>query len=115
MRGVRVVVLAPAAVQLAACATWSARPGDPREVIEAEGSRGVRVLRASGDRVTVWDPQVVTNQVVGSTGSAPVMVPLGDIREVEVREIDRLRTGFVVGLLAGAVAAVVSVIAYSGA
>ena len=90
-----------------ACHTWHPTTASPRSLIEDEDPSALRVTQANGLAVTVKDPMIRNDSLVSGTSgvTGPVGVPTGDIQSVEVRRFDKGKTvGFVIGLIAAAVA-----------
>ena len=112
----RRVIAAPLLVLLTACYNWRATTVSPQTLIPAEQPSSVRVTLLNGETVTVENPTVRNDSIVGVT-DASVGVASRDVRSLEVRRFSvgktiELGLGIAAGL--AAVAAVVILIACSG-
>jgi len=102
-------------LQLSGCSTWQPRTVSPQEALEMEQPSRVRVTVQARvveetspnlDRVALRDknelvlsnPTVTNGMIVGTTDIGPVArVVLGDVRTIEVQELDAVRTGALAG------------------
>lgn len=98
-------VLALVAIAASACSTWRPQTAPAPEVVSAQGSGTVRVLRRDQSSVLIWHPQVVGDSIVGMAGSPPrhVAVATADVERIDVRRVNATRTG---GLTLGVLLAV---------
>jgi hypothetical protein len=109
--------------QLAACATWKVQESAPEQVIAEQSPGSVNVTKTDGGRLTVWDPRVVGDSLVGFTepegfvqaagkprpDKVPVSVHLGEIEHLAVLKTNS--AVFAVGIvIIGAVLIALSVI-----
>ena len=87
-----------AALFAGGCVSWTPAPGSPRDVIEAERPRGVRVTDAEGARTTVWEPELDGDTLRGS--DPRIRIALEDAMALEVADTSAARGVGVVGLVA---------------
>jgi hypothetical protein len=92
-------------IQVTGCSSWHARQDPPAQVVAEKSYKVLRVTRTDGTRVTVYEPKLQQDTLVGQThprGStmtaAEVRVAVSDIQSLEVR---RANTGGTVLLVAG--------------
>ncbi len=112
----RRVIAALLLVLLTACHSWQPTTVSPQGWTPEERPSSVRVTLATGETVTVENPTVRNDSIVGVT-DASVGVASRDVRSLEVRRFSvgktiELGLGIAAGL--AAVAAVVILIACSG-
>lgn len=103
-------------VLLTACHSWRPTTVSPQGLIAEDEPSSVRVTLTDGETVTVRNPTMRNDSIVGAT-DADVGVASQDVRLLEVRHFSVGKTvGLVLGIAAGvvAVAAVALVIACSG-
>lgn len=90
-------------VLLAGCTTWQPVTESPGRLITEERPASVRITTSDGAEVTLKDPRIVNDSLVGdASGAAPrtpprVCLACGDIRAVEV---ERFSTGRTIALAA---------------
>jgi hypothetical protein len=104
----RLAVALPLAAALGACTTWSRRPVPAPAADEFYGGP-VRVTRMEGSPVLLDNVTVGRDSVVGREHAAPhsrVAIPARDVRLVEARRVNPLRTGAVILVSLAAVVAV---------
>ena len=99
----RPVALFLLVVFLAGCYTWRPTTVSPPELIEEEAPEQVRVTQWNGEQVTISNPKVQADSIVGAEAG----IALEDVRGIEVRRLDGAKTFFV-----GTIVAVVVVIVY---
>jgi len=78
-------------VLLAACEAWRVEEVSPRQLVEGERVNHIRVLTADSAYVTLSNPTVRNDSIVGRPDRA---VALSDVREVSVRKTTT--TGWIV-------------------
>ena len=101
-RAIAAGLMAAMLIQLGGCATpkrgWGVQEAAPERVIAEQAPDRVRVTKADGTRLEIWEPQVAGDSLVGRTllddtvwlvgrprpQMVPVSVPLEEIRRVEV-------------------------------
>ena len=93
----RRVMAALLLVLLTACHSWQPTTVSPQGWTPEERPSSVRVTRMDGETVTVGDPTVRNDSIVGATGLG-VGVASRDVRLLEVR---RFSVGKTVGLVLG--------------
>jgi len=92
-------------LQLAGCATWQPSRTSPRELIENQRPRSVRVRAAGGTPIVVHQPRVEGSSIVFTDQCRRVdafseryvcptreVMPLEDVRLTEVRRVSLPRT-----------------------
>lgn len=92
-------LLAPAC--LAACSTWRAASVPPQELFAEKAPKRVRVTRADSSVVTLADPSLSGDNLVGTGDGARITVPLADVSRLEVRAADNTTAIVLVGILVG--------------
>jgi hypothetical protein len=98
----------PLIAALAACGSWSRRPV-PTRAHEQFVTGPVRVTRTDGPPIVLERVTIGADSVIGREHARPharVAIPASDVRRVEARRADPLRTSAVVILSLGAVVAV---------
>ena len=75
------VVLIP--LHLTACTTWRASTLGPTQLIAEEAPSEARVTRTDGARVTIRDPAIRADSIVGQGGG----VAVADVQSIEVRRL----------------------------
>lgn len=93
---------------LAGCHSWRPTTVAPQEVIAEQRPRTVRVTLSDGSLVTMSDPMVVVDSIVGSTDSGTARIPAADVRALEVERLSATRT---LALVVGYASTIVTVIA----
>ena len=90
------------ALVVSGCTSWQqAYPGSlssPADVIHARSPEDVKILRQRGVEIELHKPVVAGDSIVGEArrfGFGRVAVPFSDIRRLDVREGDRVKTGVV--------------------
>lgn len=97
-------------IALGACSTWSRRPA-PTRAHEQFLTGPVRVTRTDGSPIVLDRVTIGADSVIGREHASPharVAIPASEVRGVEARRVDPLRTSAVVILSLGAAAAVVA-------
>ena len=94
----RPLALLMLAVFLAGCTAWRPTTIAPPQVVEEEEPSRVRVTRWSGERVTMSNPQVRADSIIGDEAG----VALANVREMEVRRPSIARSLLLV-LVAGGI------------
>ena len=88
----RPVALALLVVHLSACSSWQLTTVAPPQLIAEEEPSQVRITRTDGEQVTIRNPEVRADSIVGEDRS----VAVSDVQQLEVR---RFRAGATVGLV----------------
>jgi hypothetical protein len=100
------------ATYLTGCTSWRAQNVAPERVLQDSNlvRKGVRITTLDGQRFKVEHPTLRADTLTGTRDTAAVAVPLGQIRELEVRRLSAQRTALLVaGSLVGAAAAALGV------
>jgi len=89
------VLSAAALLSLSACTSWHAQTGPALQVVARHERGPVRVVRNDGSVLVLRTPSVVGDSLVGVGGSPPrrTSVALADVKRVDARELDPLKTG----------------------
>lgn len=94
--------------QLAACTSWRTQNTPPEQFTVPHGARPVRIVRRDGTELTLNEPRVIGNALVGtlpttnSKADTVVTIPLNDVRTIAVREADATKTvGLVLAVAVG--------------
>ena len=105
----RRVIAALLLVLLTACHSWQPTTVSPQQLIAEERPSSVRATLTSGRTITVEDPTMRNDSIVGYTDAGVAAVASRDVRLLEVRGVDVGQTvGFV--LTTAAVAFLVNAI-----
>ena len=88
----RRVIVAFLVALLSACQTWRPTFVSPQQLIPVERPSSVRVTLRSGVRVTLEDPTVRNDSILGVTDAGVVGVASEDLGLLEVRRISILRS-----------------------
>lgn len=88
-------------MHVSACATWRPSPAPPRQLIEQEQPSSVRLTLTSGEVVTLQDPSMTSDSIVGLVGGGFVDGVFTDVefvvavasRDVVSMEVRRLSAG----------------------
>jgi hypothetical protein len=94
------------------CTSWHAQNVAPERVLQDSQlvRKGVRVTTLDGQRFKVEHPTLRADTLTGTRDTAAVAVPLGQIRELQVRRPSAPRTALLVaGSVVGAAAAALTV------
>ena len=91
------VIAALLLVLLTACYSWRPTTVSPQTLIPAERPSSVRATLASGEVITVRDPTMRNDSIVGATAAGVAGVASRDLRLFEVRRLAVVET---VGLAA---------------
>ncbi|MGE0157935.1 MAG: hypothetical protein AB7T31_00910 [Gemmatimonadales bacterium] len=84
-------------IALAGCRTWQTAEGAPGPAIAAARPDAVRLVRSDGTRLSVSEPTLRSDSIVGFDGFDLVGAPLADVRSVELQRWSVPRTaGFLV-------------------
>ena len=101
----RRVIAALLMVMLTACQSWRPATFSPRQLLPEDQPSSLRVTLMNGETVTVRDPIMRNDSIVGATDDADVAaVASQDVRLLEVQRLEVGRT-IVSGLLLGVVTA----------
>jgi hypothetical protein len=88
-------------LSLVACRSWRS-PSLPLPEVVADHPSQVRVVRSDGGRFTLRQPRLSGDTLIGelasSSAKGTIAIPRGDIRSLEIRRFDGLKTA---GLIAG--------------
>ena len=94
-------------LHLSACTSWQPTTASPRQFVEEEEPDQIRITQTGGDRVTIHDPAIRADSIVGGGSQnwlgrrSEIGVPFSDIGQFEVRRFSSTRTtvrlGFAVG------------------
>jgi hypothetical protein len=98
---------------LTGCTSWQVQNLAPERVLQDSNfvRKGVRITTLDGQRFKVEHPRLRTDTLIGTRDTAAIAVPLGQVRELEVRRPSAQRTILlVVGSLVGAAAAAYGVL-----
>jgi hypothetical protein len=104
----RALLTAMIVPMLAGCHSWRPTTAPPRDVIELEAPRTVRITREDGSVTTVLGPRLVADSIIGTTASGTTRIATADVWTLEVERSSPVRT---TALVVGHVSAVVSLIA----
>ena len=116
----RRVIAALLLVLLTSCQSWRPTTVRPQELIPEEQPSRVRVTLADGETVTVKDPTMRNDSIVGVTDATGALMTRGvgvasrDVRSLEVRGFSLTKTIGLVPLAAVGLAAVAAVVIGSG-
>jgi len=80
------------ALALGACGTWRASPLPPARVIAEQDPDYVRLHRPGRATVSVLEPQLIGDSIVGTAGRGRVSTPLSDVTAIDVRGVSAGRT-----------------------
>ncbi len=83
----RRVIAALLLVLLTACHSWQPTAISPQALIPAERPSSVRATLPSGGTVTVRDPFMRNDSIVGYTDAGAAAAALGDVRLLEERRL----------------------------
>ncbi len=86
---------------LAACTTWRLARVPPQELFANRAPERVRVTRPDSTVLTLDDPALSGENLVGTRGGATVTVPLAEVSLLEFRASDPTTTVVLVGILVG--------------
>ncbi|HYH82584.1 MAG TPA: hypothetical protein VEX86_22525 [Longimicrobium sp.] len=93
----RLRLLAVAALLLAsACTSWNPQTAPAPEVVaRSQGREPVRIVRTDASVLVLRSPRVVGDSIEGEAGSPPRLtrVALADVRRVETRGANAMKTG----------------------
>ena len=99
MRNPFVLILAVVVLMTSGCTSWAqAYPGSlssPADVIHGLEPGDVRILRQRGVEIELHEPFMSGDSIVGEArrfGFGRVAIPLSDIRRLDVREGDGMKT-----------------------
>ena len=104
----RLALALPLIGALGACSTWSRRPA-PTQPHKQFVTGPVRVTRTDGSQVVLERVTIGADSVIGRAQARPharVAIPASEVRGVEGRRLDPLRTSAAGALTLGAVVAV---------
>ena len=110
----RRVIAAMLMVLLTACQTWRPTTVSPQQLIAEERPSSVRVTLTNGEAVTVRDPTMRNDSIVGVTENdrGPRYSPVGMAsREVRLLEVRHFSVGKTIGL-AGLAVATIGLVVY---
>jgi hypothetical protein len=97
---------------LSGCTSWQVQNAAPDQVLQDSHlvRKGVRITTLDGQRFKVEHPTLRADTLTGTRDTAAVAVPLGQIRELQVRRPSAPRTALLVaGSVVGAAAATLTV------
>ena len=97
---------------LSGCTSWQVPNAAPEQVLQDSHlvRKGVRITTLDGQRFKVEHPTLRADTLTGARDTAAVAVPLGQIRELQVRRPSAPRTALLVaGSVVGAAAATLTV------
>ena len=90
--GAQRLIVALHLVLLTACQTWRPTFASPQQLIPVERPSSVRVTLRSGARVTLENPTVRNDSILGVTDAGVVGVASEDLGLLEVRRLSILRS-----------------------
>ncbi len=96
----RRVIAALLLLLLTACHSWQPTTVSPQQLIPEEQPSSVRATLTSGEVITVENPTMRNDSIVGATDAGVAAVASRDVRLFEVR---RFSVGKTIGLSAGLV------------
>ncbi len=102
----RRVIAALLLVLLTACYSWQPTTVSPQQLIPEEQSSSVRATLTSGRTITVENPTMRNDSIVGATDTGVAGVASRDVRSLEVW---RFSVGKTIGLVLGTAAAAAAV------
>ena len=108
----RRVIAALLLVLPTACYSWRPTTVSPQQLIPEEQPSSVRATLASGEVITVRDPTMRNDSIVGNSDAGSVAVASRDLRLFEVRRVNVEGTIGLVALSTAVLAAVVSIFIY---
>ena len=104
-RVIAIGLLLSFSAQVTGCSSWSAQTKPPGQVLTEKSYKQVRVTKADGSRIELYNPTVVNDTLTGyrkppseRARGEPVPIAVSDILYIEVRRID---TGKTILLAAG--------------
>jgi hypothetical protein len=98
---------------LSGCSSWQAPNVAPERVLQDSNlvRKGVRVTTLDGQRFKLDHPALRADTLTGTRDTTAVAIPLGQVRELDVRRPSTPRTALLVGgSLVGAAAATLGVL-----
>lgn len=90
LRSLTVLTLLMLAVPLAGCRTWQPAEASPESLFRPTPPERVRVTRTDGVQLTLERPELRAGAIVAT--AAPGAVLIENVRLLEVRRVDVLRT-----------------------
>jgi hypothetical protein len=105
----RSVALILATIFSAGCVTWRTLP-TPQGYLTAQRPSRARVYLTAGQQMNLYSPAVVGSDLIAyrqkGVDSSRVVIPLRDVRRVDVREANEEGTGWLIvaGVVVGVVA-----------
>ena len=107
----RIAILLSALPLLAGCQSWRASSVAPSTVLTEERPEVVRVTLSDGEVVTLAQPRLVSDTIVGASEAGMERAAVGEVRTLEVRRTSFTRTfGLVLTHAAAVVTAIVLII-----
>jgi hypothetical protein len=98
---------------MAGCYSWRPVSVGPEALINEVRPRYVRATLSDGTVVTMQNPMLVSDTIVGASRSGLVRALAGELESLEVRRFSMTRTtalvGLNVGVIVGAIAAIIAV------
>ena len=95
------------ATSLQGCFSWRVQHVPPAQVFENDPPAQVRITRTDQSQITLSNPRISGDSVVGSVENGPAGVPLTDVASLAVRKSDGVATfGLAALVLAGGVVAI---------
>lgn len=101
-------------IYLPACHEWQVRDVAPAELVDHQHPAAIRVTRMDSSQVTVDQPRVAGDSIVGSSHDLRVAVAVADISRVAVRRTDALATAVLILSIAGVIIGVAAASANVG-
>ena len=96
-------------VLLTGCQTWRPTAYSPQTLIPVEQPSSVRVTLMNGETITVRDPWMRNDSILGNSDAGPVTVAARDVRSLEVQRSSSGKS-IGVGLLVAGVGAVIGAV-----
>jgi hypothetical protein len=100
------------AIQLSGCTSWRTQHVAPQQVLQDSNlvRRGVRVTTLDGQRYQIRHPALRSDTLTDIRDTTSAAIPLGQVRQLQVRRPSAPRTALLVaGSLVGAAAATLGV------
>jgi len=109
----RWLLLTSLLLSLAACHSWRPTTASPQMLIADERPSEIRITLADGSVRMIRSPQIVSDSIVGSTEFGLTRAAAMDLRTVEVRRFNVLRTAGLVAAHVGLVLGVSALVIYA--
>ncbi len=104
----RSLTVALIAAYVSACTSWRVESVPPARLLADRHPTKVLVTRHDSSRVTVVNPSLSGDSLVGSVHRATAGIPLGDIESLAIRKGDALKTVGLIGAIAGGLLVIVA-------